>query len=191
MATLLAVLCGVAQCYDVEGGGGPRPGPRPPAPGAGLPLGQPPQAQGARNAVTGLDSAKAEMSKWYRAYQGFISGAAKVNQIISFLCGIWLIFSWPLTMLAAALTLQFTDAAVITLLGIYGVLLAGVEVPLGAVQRVLRQYFFFIYTRTGRALFVVQVAVLAYVAKQVCAFALSTGTVPVPEPVPVLVPASS
>jgi hypothetical protein len=164
----LALLCGAAQCYDVEGGGGPKPGLRPPAPGAGPPLGQPPSAQGPRSAISGINSAKAEMSKWYRAYQGFIAGAAKVNQIISFLCGIWLVFSWPLTMVGACITLQLADAAMISLLAMYGVLLAGVEVPLGAVQRILRQYFFFVYTRMGRGLFVFQVAVLAYVTKQVC-----------------------
>ena len=48
-----------------------------------------------------------------------------------------------------------------------GLLMLGVEIPLSAVQNMLRQYFFFVYTRPGRAAFVVNVALVTFMCKQV------------------------
>ena len=54
-------------------------------------------------------------------------------------------------------------------LGLYGLLLLGVELPLSAVQNICRQYFFFIYTRPGRTVFVTNVALIAWVCSSVSA----------------------
>ena len=114
-----------------------------------------------------MAGAAAKVSGWYRAYQGFVAAAAKVNQLISFGCGVWLVMSTPLTLISASLTLKFTEAAMILMLGCYGVLLLGVEVPLGAVQTMLRQYFFFVYTRPGRAGFVFNIALMCWQCQNV------------------------
>jgi len=53
------------------------------------------------------------------------------------------------------------EVAMILFLGTYGLLMLGVEVPLDAVQTMLRQDFFFVYTRPGRAGYVINVALLA------------------------------
>lgn len=153
--------------FDVEGGA-PKPAMRPPNPGQpqapqqGMPPMQRPGGIGGQ-----IGNAKAEFSKWYRMYQGFVAGAAKVSQLISFICGVWLILSAPLAILGAVITASITDALTISYLAMYGVLLAGMEIPLGAVQNVLKTYFFFVYTRAGRAAFVAQVAVLAWGSKNV------------------------
>ena len=163
---LLSAATPVAA-FDVEGGA-PKPAMRPPNPGqpqapqAGMPPVQRPGGIGGQ-----IGNAKAEFSKWYRMYQGFVAGAAKVSQLISFICGVWLILSAPLAILGAVITASITDALNISFLAMYGVLLAGMEIPLGAVQNVLKTYFFFVYTRAGRAAFVAQVAVLAWGTKNV------------------------
>jgi len=45
--------------------------------------------------------------------------------------------------------------------------MAGIEIPLGALQKMLKAYFYFVYTRTGRAAFVSLVACIAYTIKHV------------------------
>ena len=159
-----------AHGFDVEGGAS-KPGLRPSAPGAGPPLAQ--QQGGDRPAVQGggiqgqIGGAKAKMSKWYRTYQSFVAAAAKVSQLISFCCGVWLVLSMPLSLVASSIMLRFDEAFLIVYLALYGVLMLGMELPLGAVQRVLQQYFFFAYTRPGRGAFVVHVAIVAWACKHV------------------------
>ena len=164
LLAVAAVAC--AHGFDVEG----RPGMRPSAPGAGPPLAQ--QSAGDRPAVQGgiqgqIGGAKEKMSKWYRAYQSFVAAAAKVSQLISFCCGVWLVLSMPLSLVASSVMLRFDEAFLIVYLALYGVLMLGMELPLGAVQRVLQQYFFFAYTRPGRGAFVVHVAIVAWTCKHV------------------------
>lgn len=163
---LLASATDVAA-FDVEGGA-PKPALRPQMPGA-------PQASAdqmppavRQGGIGGqIGNAKAEFSKWYRAYQSFVAGAARVSQLISFICGIWLVISAPLSIIGAVITMSIPDALIILYLAMFGVLLAGMEIPLGAVQRVLKSYFFFAYTRPGRAAFVAHVAILAWGTKHI------------------------
>ena len=155
--------------FDVEGGSVPRQPPQVPTSRPAL-QGQPGTVAGVQQpqqSVVGsiggqVAGAAAKVSGWYRAYQSFVAAAAKVNQLISFCCGVWLVMSTPLTLIGASITLKFTEAATVLFLGLYGLLLLGVEIPLGAVQTMLRQYFFFVYTRPGRAAFVIQIAIMAW-----------------------------
>ena len=114
-----------------------------------------------------------KVSGWYRAYQGFVAAAAKVNQLISFGCGVWLLMSTPLSVVSTLISLKFTEAFMVLFLGLYGLLLLGVELPLSAVQNICRQYFFFVYTRPGRAVFVINVALIAWVCSSVSAHKLA------------------
>lgn len=169
VAAVLCVPCAAFQ-IDVEGGSLPRGGP-PQAPGGGPPL--PGQMQrGPANTVSGqVAGAANKISGWWRAYQSFVAAAAKVNQLISACCGLWLVMSTPLTLLksvvAGAFTLKFSEVAMVLYLGAYGCLLLAIEVPLKAVQMVCRQYFFFVYTRPGRAAFVFNIALMAWLCKEV------------------------
>ena len=122
------------------------------------------------NSIGGqMAGAAAKVSGWYRAYQGFVAAAAKVNQLISFGCGVWLLMSTPLSVVSTLISLKFTEAFMVLFLGLYGLLLLGVELPLSAVQNICRQYFFFVYTRPGRAVFVINVALIAWVCSSVSA----------------------
>ena len=165
----LVFLVAFVGAFDVEGGSVPRQPPqaldsRPVLQGqlgAGAGVQQPQQS--VVGSIGGqVAGAAAKVSGWYRAYQGFVAAAAKVNQLISFCCGVWLVMSTPLTLIGASITLKFTEAATVLFLGLYGLLLMGVEIPLGAVQTMLRQYFLFVYTRPGRAGFVIQIAIMAW-----------------------------
>jgi len=111
--------------------------------------------------------AAATVSKWYRAYQGFVAAAAKVSQLISFCCGVWLVLTAPFAIIGSAITMRIPDAILCAFLGAWGLLMMGMELPLNAVQRVLQQYFFFAYTRPGRGLLVTHVAVIAWACKHV------------------------
>lgn len=152
----------MAIAFDVTGGA-----PRQPSQVAHDPLlvagpGGPPQYGISRSIGGHVAGAAAKVSGWYHAYQQFVAAAAKVNQLISFCCGVWLVMSTPLMLVGAALTFKFTEAFMILFLGMYGLLMLSVEIPLGGVQAMLRQYFFFVYTRPGRAAFVVYVAIVAW-----------------------------
>ena len=100
-------------------------------------------------------------------YTNFVAGAAKVSQLISFGCGFWLTFSSPFALVFSALSLKFQEAVLCAFLIPFGMLMVGMEVPLQAVQRVLQQYFFFVYTRPGRGAFVVHVAACAWMCSRV------------------------
>jgi hypothetical protein len=158
----LLAACSRVAAFDVEGGALGRP----PLPrqGAGVASRGPQQQQqlGVRGIGGSVEAATAKISGWYRAYQSFVAAAAKVSQLISFCCGVWLVMSTPLTMLGAAFSVKITETAMVLLLGVYGLLMLGVEVPVGALQTMLRQYFFFVYTRPGRAAFVLNVALMAW-----------------------------
>ncbi len=170
---LIAVALGAVAAFDVEGGGGRGPPanmPRarqsgPPLAGASGPPRMAVQQQG--RVSSGVAEVSAKVSKWYRWYQNFIAAAAKVSQLISFMTGIWLTLSTPFSLLGSVFSMRVQDVVLIIYLGLFGVLMMGIEVPLGAVQRLLRQYFFFVFTRTGRALFVAHVAAVAWVCHHV------------------------
>ena len=89
---LLATLPHATLGFDVQGpGGGPPRGPQQGGPGGGLQQ-QQQQMQQRGNSIGGqMAGAAAKVSGWYRAYQGFVAAAAKVNQLISFGCGVWLV----------------------------------------------------------------------------------------------------
>jgi len=164
---LLLVACTLANGLqiDVEGGGpASRPGPPRGAPGRGPPL----ATAGARGGPQGtIAGAREEFSKWYRMYQGFVAGAAKVSQLISFVAGIWLIFSSPFAVVFSVMTARVQEAILCGFLAVFGVLLSMLELPIGAVQRVLQQYFFFAYTRPGRAALVVLIATITAACSKV------------------------
>ena len=179
-AVILATLPHAALAFDVQGpGGGPPRGPQQGGPGGGPQLGGGPQQQQQQmqqrgNSIGGqMAGAAAKVSGWYRAYQGFVAAAAKVNQLISFGCGVWLLMSTPLSVVSTLISLKFTEAFMVLFLGLYGLLLLGVELPLSAVQNICRQYFFFVYTRPGRAVFVINVALIAWVCSSVSAHKLA------------------
>jgi len=165
----LVVACALlpASCLqiDVEGGG---PGSRPALgrrDGASFDGAAPQRTTvGATSAVAG---ARAEVSKWWRAYQGFVAGAAKVSQLISFMCGLWLLFSSPFAIVFSVMTGRVPEVFLCGFLSVFGVLLAMLEVPVGAVQRVLQQYFFFAYTRPGRGALVVLIAAVSWVCTKI------------------------
>ena len=148
---------------DVEGGLPAAAGHRRP----GLVPGAPRASTVAEKPASAVAGARAKVSKWYRAYQGFVAGAAKVSQLISFCCGVWLLFSSPFAVIFSVMTARFQEAFLCGFLGMLGVLLAMLELPVGAVQQVLKQYFFFAYTRPGRAALVVHVAALAWACAKV------------------------
>lgn len=161
-----ALLVVHVRGFDVEGGAAAANAPRrPPTPGMMQP------AAGQRSAVASgkarIDGVGKEFSKWYRAYQGFVAGAAKVSQLISFCCGFWLFVTSPFALLGSAFSLRLEEVGLVGFLMLYGILLVGMEIPLGAVQRILQQYFFFVYTRVGRGLFVCKVALMAWACKSV------------------------
>jgi hypothetical protein len=158
-----------AAAFDVEGGGLPpasrrQPGAQPPLPGVAASTAGGPAAARSGGAVAGM---AAEVSRWAKAYNNFVAGAAKVSQLISFACGFWLTFSSPFALVFSAMTFRAQEAFLCAFLIPFGMLMVGMEVPLAAVQRVLQQYFFFVYTRPGRAAFVVHVAVIAWTCKHV------------------------
>ena len=156
---LLVIASAVCYQIDVERGG---PSQLRPAPlGSGAPaLSRPPTA-------SVVSDARAKVGKWLRAYQGFVAGAAKVSQLISFVCGVWLLFSSPFAIVFSLMTARVPDAILCGFLGVFGVLLSLLELPIGAVQRVLQQYFFFAYTRPGRAALVVLIATIAWACAKV------------------------
>lgn len=171
MASAVLLLLARHSCvgFDVEGGrpklpaAGQRPG-LPPLAGAGS---RPAVASGGGSVSGAVAEASAKVNKWYRAYQGFIAGAAKVSQLISFGCGTWLAISTPFALIGSIIGLKLHEAALVLYLGLFGVLMCGMEVPLGSVQRVLQQYFFILFTRPGRALFVGHVAAIAWTCNHV------------------------
>ena len=107
------------------------------------------------------------MSKWWKAYQAFVAGAAKVSQLISFVCGVWLLFSSPFAVVFSVMTARVQEAILCASLSFFGVLLALLEIPIGAVQGVLQQYFFFAYTRLGRGALVVLIAAITWACTKV------------------------
>jgi|LauGreDrversion4_1035100.scaffolds.fasta_scaffold29420_1 hypothetical protein len=159
LCILLVIASVVCYQIDVERGG---PSQLRPAPlGSGAPaLSRPPTA-------SVVSDARAKVGKWLRAYQGFVAGAAKVSQLISFVCGVWLLFSSPFAIVFSLMTARVPDAILCGFLGVFGVMLSLLELPIGAVQRVLQQYFFFAYTRPGRAALVVLIATIAWACAKV------------------------
>ena len=105
ISTGLLLAAARVTAFEVEGGA-PKPALRPQVPGAPQAAGaQMPQSVQRSGGIGGqIGNAKAEFSKWYRAYQSFVAGAAKVSQLISFICGVWLIISAPLALIPAILT---------------------------------------------------------------------------------------
>ncbi|KAL1524514.1 hypothetical protein AB1Y20_019407 [Prymnesium parvum] len=110
---------------------------------------------------------RGEVSKWYARYQGFVSGAAKVSRFISMGCGVWLVVTTPFALIGSAFGLRPSEIMLCGYLCIFGVLMFAIEVPLGALQRLIKQYFLFIFTRGGRAAFIVLAATIASSIKHV------------------------
>ena len=164
VAFLCILLLQPVGAFDVEGGG---PAAVPRRPGALPPPGAAPGPSLVQRPGLAVAGAAAEVSKWYRAYQSFVAAAAKVSQLISFACGVWLIFSTPFALVGSAITLRFQEGALCVYLALFGALMVSMEVPLSAVQSILQRYFFFVYTRPGRGAFVVHVAVVASACKHV------------------------
>ena len=169
--TQIAVVWMVCYCstaplvaaFDVESRA-----PRPPAMGgltsAGLTSAEQQQQQ---RGVAQPAGVRAEVGKWYARYQGFVSGAAKVSRFINMGCGVWLVVTTPFSLLGSTFGLRPSEVILCGYLCMFGVLMAGIEIPLGALQKMLRAYFFFAFTRIGRAAFVSLVACVAYTIKHV------------------------
>ena len=115
IVVVLAATTDVAA-FDVEGGA-PKPALRPQVPGAPQAAGdQMPPAMRPGGISGQIGNAKAEFSKWYRMYQGFVAGAAKVSQLISFICGVWLVISAPLSIIGAVITIVLARGLIISVL---------------------------------------------------------------------------
>ena len=115
----------------------------------------------------GVAGLRSEVSKWYAMYQGFVGGCAKVSRFINMGCGVWLVFSTPFALIGSTFGLRPSEVLLCVYLCGMGALMFAIEVPLGALQRVVKQYFFFVFTRTGRAAFVVLVASIASIIKHI------------------------
>ena len=158
----------LARGADVESPGF-RPSSRPAVQQPGLPgQARPQQSQSVVGSTSrAIGDVGQKFSRWYRAYQGFVAGAAKVSHIISAISGCWLLFATPFSIIGSAFTLRVDEVILIGYLALYAVLMVGMELPLSAVQRVLQQYFFFVFTRPGRGLFVLHVATVTWACKHI------------------------
>ena len=156
----VVALIAAAHGFDVEGGSRPsfpRPAQQIATPAAVAPQ----EALGtARSAVAG-------MTKLARRYQAFITATAKVSRGISMGCGLWLIIGTPLVLLKSGFTFRAGDAVLSLYLATFGMLMFLVEVPLGQLQKFLQSYIFFMYTRWGRAYFLVLTATTAWTLAKV------------------------
>tara|TARA_B110001452_G_scaffold233155_1_gene210834 strand:- start:1351 stop:2277 length:927 start_codon:yes stop_codon:yes gene_type:complete len=161
-----------ASAFDVEGGrppAFPRPTQPPGALGAGVPGAAPVVAGaegvgGPRSAVAGVTTSVTNMA---RRYQAFIAGAAKVSRAISMACGLWLVLGTPFVLLKSGITLRAGDAVMSIYLATFGILMFLVEVPLNQVQKLLQSYVFFLYTKWGRAYFLILAAATSWTLDKV------------------------
>ncbi|KAL3910824.1 MAG: hypothetical protein SGPRY_008915 [Prymnesium sp.] len=158
-ALLIVLLAAASHAFDMDTSR--RPLPSRASPRTAITSQQPttgsPQVQNLRD----------EVSKWYARYQGFVAGAAKVSRFISMGCGVWLVLTTPFALVTSCFSLRAPEALLCAYLCSMGVLMFAIEVPLGALQRVIKQYFLFVFTRPGRAAFVVLVATIASTIKHV------------------------
>lgn len=170
----LAVLAwlSAAAAFDVEGGrppAFPRPTQTPGALGAGAPGAAPVVAGaegggGPRSAVAGVTTRVTNMA---RRYQAFIAATAKVSRGISMACGLWLVLGTPFVLLKSGFTLRAGDAVMSIYLATFGILMFLVEVPLNQVQKLLQSYLFFLYTKWGRAYFLILAATTSWTLDKV------------------------
>jgi len=159
VACLLVLGAGGAHALDLEGGARPLSPSRAAGPAARSAV-QRPQP----GVVSGMQQ---QASKWVQRYQGFVSGAAKVSKWINMGCGVCLLLQVPVTAIGSALTLNVPDLLLCVYLGGFGVILAGLEIPVGPLKRLFEVYFRFLYTTHGRLGFILLVAALTWSIRQV------------------------
>jgi len=122
---------------------------------------------GPKPAVQGVGAIKESATKWVQRYQGFVSGAAKVSKWINVGCGAWLVVSTPVSAVSSAITLRPADVVLSLYLGMFGAMMAGIELPIGPLKRIFELYFRFMYTTHGRMGFMVLVACIAWSCRHV------------------------
>lgn len=167
----LVAWLSAAAAFDVEGGrppAFPRPAQPPGALGVGTPGAAPVVASagagGAKSAVAGVTTRVTNMA---RRYQAFIAATAKVSRGISMACGLWLVLGTPFVLLKSGFTLRAGDAVMSIYLATFGILMFLVELPLSQVQKLLQSYVFCLYTKWGRAYFLILAATTAWTLDKV------------------------
>ena len=158
---LIAACALVAPAIDVEGGG-----PRPPRPATGAPSTLAQGAPGMPGRST-VGEVREQVGRYVRMYQGFVSACAKASRFINVGSGCMLAVSCPFAVLGSVLTGRIPEAFLVGFLAYFGLLLAGVELPIPVVQRMLQNYFRFMYTTYGRLGFTMLVASVAWACNQV------------------------
>lgn len=163
---LLAGPCARGSSYDAfYGSGRPPPGPPGQQPGAG--------AAAQPYGMGGADEKGAPISPYDQVQQhiantrAMVQGAARHARWFNVANGMLLMVTGPFNIILSALTLKPVDVMTSAYLSMFGVLLVAMEVPLGSLQRPMREYFRFLYTRFGRAFFLVLVSNLAMVCGKV------------------------
>lgn len=99
--------------------------------------------------------------------KAMVEGASRHARWFNLLNGMLLIVTGPFNIILSAITLKLGDLMTSVYLSMFGVLLVAMEIPLGSLQQPLREYFKFLYTRFGRATFLVLVSNLAMVCGKV------------------------
>lgn len=144
--------------FDVEGG---RPAARPGSPQ------QPPRTALATAQPTTVAGVKKTVTKWALRYQAFVRAATTFSRLINLACGLWLVIGAPFSVIGSAIVLRADETVLCLYLGFFGALLAGVELPVPGVRKMLERSFFFLYTRGGRTAFLVLVMAIAWSCKHV------------------------
>lgn len=161
-AAALLVSCGTCSSYDAFAYGGARTPPpgRSPFDPADAPLGTSPDKVGGNSAFD-------QVQQHIANTKAMVHGAARHARWFNVANGMLLIVTGPFNIIISALTLKLADLMTSAYLSMFGVLLVAMEVPLSSLQRPMREYFKFLYTRFGRAFFLVLVGNLAMVCGKV------------------------
>ncbi|KAJ1631811.1 hypothetical protein T492DRAFT_993114 [Pavlovales sp. CCMP2436] len=180
LSVLAALIArGACSSYDPYYGGARPVGGQPPPGGqfSGAPpaLGRPQQGFGPGDGGIG-DEQQAQqrggspldkVQEHFANGKAMVQGAARHARWFNVANGLLLMLTGPFNIILSALTLKLVDVLTSAYLSLFGVLLVAMEVPLGSLQRPMREYFKFLYTRFGRAFFLVLVSNLAMVCGKI------------------------
>lgn len=172
LALLALPRCAAGSSYDAFYGSGGRP-PPPGKPGQPAAAGAQPQPYGAGAGIDSFSEKGPPISPYDQVQQhiantkAMVQGAARHARWFNVANGMLLIVTGPFNIILSALTLKLVDVMTSAYLSLFGVLLVAMEIPLSSLQRPMREYFRFLYTRFGRAFFLVLVSNLAMVCGKV------------------------